>query len=209
MMLPPGAISATRTYTFSEKTVAQRTSKPGVSGTVVSFITGDSVNTPQIMTGPTTSGGTVGITTVKRHADPNGLTRGPTTTAIGTDAADRWFSLLLFLLVLSFMSFTIFHIDPENSWIYTLTSVGLPTLLAVGSLITTNNRTRWLIPAWVPGDVAAGIGVRRSPKATEETTKTPRELTNRQREGSARAAGKLQRLLLTPFSTLTRSRGHG
>lgn len=81
-----GAISATRTYTFSGKAVAQRTSKPGVTATAVSFITGDTVNTAQITTGPTTGAGTVGITTVKRHTDPSGLTRGPTTTGIGQTA---------------------------------------------------------------------------------------------------------------------------
>lgn len=126
----------------------------------------------------------------------------------GTDAADRWFSMLLFLLVLSFMSFTIFHLDTENSWIYTLTIVGLPTLLAVGALITTDNRTRWLLPSWVPGtwpreSVSASVR-----KATEDTTKTLRELTHRQPEGSALAAGKLQRLLLTSFLTLIRTRSH-
>ena len=69
-----GAISATRTYTFSGKTVAQRISKPGSNSDSCFLITGDSVNTAQEMTGPTTSSGTVGITTVKRHSDPNGLT---------------------------------------------------------------------------------------------------------------------------------------
>ncbi|WP_247041373.1 RHS repeat-associated core domain-containing protein [Arthrobacter rhizosphaerae] len=81
-----GAISATRTYTFAGKTVAQRTSRPGVTATSVAFINGDSVNTAQVMTGPTTGGGTVGITAVKRHTDPFGLTRGPTLTAIGQTA---------------------------------------------------------------------------------------------------------------------------
>lgn len=126
----------------------------------------------------------------------------------GADGADRWFSSLLFLLLLTFMSFTISHLDPQKAWLHTLTIVGLPTLLAVGSLITTENRTRWLLPAWIPGtwpreSVSASVR-----KATEGTTKTLRELTNRQTEGSALGAGKLQRLLLTSFSTLIRTPGH-
>lgn len=81
-----GAVSATRTDSFAGRAVAQRTSKPDVAATAVSFITGDSVNTAQIMTGPTTGSGTVDITAVKRHTDPNSLTRGPTTTAVGQTA---------------------------------------------------------------------------------------------------------------------------
>jgi hypothetical protein len=122
----------------------------------------------------------------------------------GTDGADRWFSSLL----LTFMSFTIFHLDPQNAWPHILTIVGLPTLLAVGSLITTDNRTKWLLPAWIPGtwpreSVSASIR-----KATEDTTKTLRELTNRKNEGPTLGAGKLQRLLLTSFSTLIRTQVH-
>jgi RHS repeat-associated protein len=81
-----GETSATRAYMFMGKCIAQRTILPGATATSVDFITGDSVNTAQVMTGPTTGGGTSGISVVKRHTDPAGLIRGPTLNAIGQAA---------------------------------------------------------------------------------------------------------------------------
>ncbi len=81
----PGVQTATRTYTFAGKTVAQRTRKPGTTPVIkLAFLIGDSVNTTQTMISPTT--GTGPITTLTRYTDPLGLTRGSNGTATGNTA---------------------------------------------------------------------------------------------------------------------------
>ncbi|MFW0774900.1 RHS repeat-associated core domain-containing protein [Paenarthrobacter nitroguajacolicus] len=63
--------TATCTYSFAGKNVAQRTAT--AAGTKLTFIVGDTVNTTQTMTMPTT--GTGPITTLTRYTDPVGLAR--------------------------------------------------------------------------------------------------------------------------------------
>ncbi len=72
-----GVKTATCTYTFAGKTVAQRTAT--TSGTKLMFILGDTVNTAQTMTLPTVGAGS--ITTLTRYTDPLGLTRRANATA--------------------------------------------------------------------------------------------------------------------------------
>ncbi len=69
--------TATCTYTFAGKTIAQRTVSP--SGSKLAFIIGDTVNTAQTMTLPTT--GTGPNTTLTRYTDPLGLARAANSTA--------------------------------------------------------------------------------------------------------------------------------
>ncbi|WP_062073647.1 hypothetical protein [Arthrobacter sp. EpRS71] len=69
--------TATCTYTFAGKTVAQRTAT--TSGTKLIFVIGDTVNTAQTMTLPTAGAGP--ITTLTRYTDPLGLTRRANATA--------------------------------------------------------------------------------------------------------------------------------
>lgn len=79
-----GKISGTRTYSFAGKNVAQRTTVPGATGaaaTVKQFLVSDSVNTAQVMTGP--SAGSSGISVRTRYTDPMGLQRGPGQSAVG------------------------------------------------------------------------------------------------------------------------------
>lgn len=74
-----GTMTATRSYSFAGKTVAQRTAS---TGTVqLQIILSDKVNTGQTMVLPTTT--TSGTTTLARFTDPYGLNRGPDVTAIG------------------------------------------------------------------------------------------------------------------------------
>ncbi|MFE4194428.1 hypothetical protein ACFRJ9_01045 [Paenarthrobacter sp. NPDC056912] len=69
--------TATCTYTFAGKTIAQRTAT--TSGTKLMFIIGDTVNTAQTMTLPTVGAGA--ITTLTRYTDPLGLARRANATA--------------------------------------------------------------------------------------------------------------------------------
>ncbi|WP_311215328.1 MULTISPECIES: RHS repeat-associated core domain-containing protein [unclassified Arthrobacter] len=78
-----GTKSATKTYTFAGKVVAQRTTSG--STTKLAFIVGDSVNTAQTMTLPNTTAGTQ-ITTLVRRTDPLGLARGANSTGNGNAA---------------------------------------------------------------------------------------------------------------------------
>ncbi|MEI2279575.1 hypothetical protein OHC50_19130 [Paenarthrobacter ilicis] len=79
---PAGVKTATKTYNFAGKVVAQRTSSNNVSK--VAFIISDRVNTSQTITLP--SVGTGPVTTLVRRTDPLGLARGANGTATG-DAA--------------------------------------------------------------------------------------------------------------------------
>lgn len=78
-----GAKTATKTYTFSGKVVAQRTATS--AGTKVAFIIGDNINTAQTMALPNTTVGTGAVTLVRR-TDPLGLARGANSTGTGTAA---------------------------------------------------------------------------------------------------------------------------
>ncbi|BCW43995.1 RHS repeat-associated core domain-containing protein [Arthrobacter sp. StoSoilB5] len=73
--------TATCTYTFAGKTVAQRTAANGSAK--LSLIVGDSVNTAQTMTQPTV--GTGPITAIQRYTDPFGLARGNNLTGQGNN----------------------------------------------------------------------------------------------------------------------------
>jgi RHS repeat-associated protein len=75
-------VTATCTYSFAGKTIAQRTAQ----GTSVklAFIVSDGVDTAQTILEPTN--GTTNTTAVTRYTDPYGLNRGPTQTATGTAA---------------------------------------------------------------------------------------------------------------------------
>ncbi|WP_028267597.1 hypothetical protein [Arthrobacter sp. MA-N2] len=65
--------TATKTYGFAGKTVAQRTA---AGGTVkLAFITSDSVDTTQTILQP--SSGTTPFTAQTRYTNPIGLARGP------------------------------------------------------------------------------------------------------------------------------------
>ncbi|MCA4133323.1 RHS repeat-associated core domain-containing protein [Arthrobacter sp. M4] len=76
---PGGTTTASCTYSFAGKTVAQRTA---AAGTVkLAFIVSDRVNTAQTIVQPTN--GTTGVTAVTRYTDPMGLARGTTQTATG------------------------------------------------------------------------------------------------------------------------------
>lgn len=77
-----GVKSATGSYSFAGKTVAQRTQANGVKK--LSFIIGDSVNTGQTILQPTVGNGAV--TSVTRFTDPFGLARGATQAATGNGA---------------------------------------------------------------------------------------------------------------------------
>ncbi|WP_394940835.1 RHS repeat-associated core domain-containing protein, partial [Psychromicrobium sp. YIM B11713] len=74
-----GVLTATKSYSFAGKTVAQRTLVGGVSKLV--FIIGDSTNTAQTLVSPTV--GTGPISTVTRFTDPFGLARGSSQVAAG------------------------------------------------------------------------------------------------------------------------------
>ncbi len=74
--------SATCTYTFAGKTVAQRTATGGV--VKLSLIIGDGVNTAQTMTQPTVGAGP--MTAVQRYTDPFGLARGSNLTGTANTA---------------------------------------------------------------------------------------------------------------------------
>ncbi|SEB46142.1 RHS repeat-associated core domain-containing protein [Arthrobacter woluwensis] len=77
-----GEASATRSYSFLGKTVAQRSAKGGV--VQYAIVLGDGVGTAQTLVLPSTA--TAGVTTVARYTDPYGLIRGPTQQAVGTAA---------------------------------------------------------------------------------------------------------------------------
>ncbi|WP_454809651.1 RHS repeat-associated core domain-containing protein [Paenarthrobacter nitroguajacolicus] len=79
---PGGVKSATCTYTFAGKTVAQRTATAGV--VKLSLIIGDGVNTVQTMTQPTVGAGP--MTAVQRYTDPFGLARGSNLTGTANTA---------------------------------------------------------------------------------------------------------------------------
>ena len=79
---PAGAKTATKTYNFAGKVVAQRTATS--AGTKLAFIIGDSVNTAQTMTMPNT--GTGPITAIVRRTDPFGLARGTNGAGTGDNA---------------------------------------------------------------------------------------------------------------------------
>ncbi|GAA3320475.1 RHS repeat-associated core domain-containing protein [Arthrobacter ramosus] len=79
---PAGVKTATKTYGFAGKTVAQRTA---AGGTVkLAFIISDGVDTTQTILQP--SSGTTPVTAQTRYTDPIGLARGPTQTAAGAGA---------------------------------------------------------------------------------------------------------------------------
>ncbi|MDP9904517.1 colicin D domain-containing protein [Arthrobacter bambusae] len=79
---PAGVKTATKTYTFAGKAVAQRTAS---GGTVkLAFIISDSVDTAQTILQP--SSGATPVTAQTRYTDPMGLARGPTQTATGNGA---------------------------------------------------------------------------------------------------------------------------
>lgn len=75
-------ITATCTYSFAGKPVAQRTITS--TGTKLNFIISDGVETAQTLILPTN--GTTNTTAVTRYTDPYGLARGTTQTATGTAA---------------------------------------------------------------------------------------------------------------------------
>ena len=77
-----GAVTATRSYSFAGKAVAERTAKSGVSQLTV--ILSDRVNTGETMVLPTTA--TAGTTALVRFTDPYGLARGPTQSAVANAA---------------------------------------------------------------------------------------------------------------------------
>ncbi|MHA7269656.1 polymorphic toxin-type HINT domain-containing protein [Arthrobacter sp. HLT1-20] len=74
--------TATCTYTFAGKTVAQRTA--ALSIIKLSFVISDGVDTAQTVLLPTD--GTTNTTAITRYTDPMGLTRGATQTATGAGA---------------------------------------------------------------------------------------------------------------------------
>ncbi|BCW82847.1 hypothetical protein NicSoilE8_05200 [Arthrobacter sp. NicSoilE8] len=80
---PAGVKTATKTYSFAGKVVAQRTAT--TAGTKVAFIIGDTINTAQTMALPNTTVGTGAVTLVRR-TDPLGLARGANSTGTGTAA---------------------------------------------------------------------------------------------------------------------------
>lgn len=79
---PAGVKTATKTYTFAGKTMAQRTAAGGV--VKLAFILSDGVDTAQTIVQPTS--GTTPVTAQTRYTDPVGLPRGPTQTAAGSGA---------------------------------------------------------------------------------------------------------------------------
>ncbi|MGP0223696.1 hypothetical protein [Paenarthrobacter sp. NCHU4564] len=80
---PAGVKTATKTYTFAGKVVAQRTATS--AGTKVAFIIGDNINTAQTMALPNTTAGTGAVTLIRR-TDPLGLARGSNNTGTGNAA---------------------------------------------------------------------------------------------------------------------------
>lgn len=76
------AITASCTYTFAGKTVAQRTLTS--AGTKLNFIISDGVDTAQTLLLPTS--GTTNTTAITRYTDPYGLARGTTQAATGSAA---------------------------------------------------------------------------------------------------------------------------
>ncbi|WP_026547209.1 polymorphic toxin type 37 domain-containing protein [Paenarthrobacter nicotinovorans] len=80
---PAGVKTATKTYTFADKVVAQHTATS--AGIKVAFIIGDTLNTAQTMALPNTTAGT-GTVTLVRRTDPLGLARGANNTGTGNGA---------------------------------------------------------------------------------------------------------------------------
>ncbi|MFF1831178.1 GH-E family nuclease [Paenarthrobacter sp. NPDC058040] len=81
-----GTKTATKTYEFAGKVIAQRSTTAVAGATKLAFIIGDNVNTAQTMTLPNTTAGTTNITTLVRRTDPLGLARGANGTASGNNA---------------------------------------------------------------------------------------------------------------------------
>lgn len=79
---PGGVKTATCTYDFAGKTVAQRTAAGGV--VKLSLIVGDAVNTAQTITQPTVGAGP--MTALQRYTDPYGLARSANLTGTGNNA---------------------------------------------------------------------------------------------------------------------------
>ncbi len=79
---PAGVKTATCSYDFAGKTVAQRTAAGGV--VKLSLIVGDAVNTAQTITQPTVGAGP--LTAVQRYTDPYGLARSANLTGTGNNA---------------------------------------------------------------------------------------------------------------------------
>lgn len=79
---PGGVKTATKSYTFAGKTVAQRTASGGKLK--LAFIISDGVDTAQTIV--QASSGTTPVTAQTRYTDPIGLARGPTQAAPGTGA---------------------------------------------------------------------------------------------------------------------------
>ncbi|QCO98454.1 hypothetical protein FCN77_13090 [Arthrobacter sp. 24S4-2] len=77
---PAGVQTATKTYTFAGKTVAQRTAAAGA--VKLAFILSDGVDTAQTIVQP--SSVTTPVTAQTRYTDPMGLARGPAQTAAGS-----------------------------------------------------------------------------------------------------------------------------
>ena len=79
---PGGVKTATKTYTFAGKAIAERTAAGGV--VKLAFILGDRLNTAQTIV-QATAGPTL-VTAQTRYTDPMGLARGATQTATGSGA---------------------------------------------------------------------------------------------------------------------------
>ena len=77
-----GVVTATRSYTFAGKVVAERTAKAGA--TKLAVVLSDRVNTAQTIVQPTSA--TASTTAAVRFTDPYGLARGPTVSAAGNAA---------------------------------------------------------------------------------------------------------------------------
>lgn len=69
----------------------------------------------------------------------------------GIDRTNRWHmgSLLLFVITVSVL--IALSSDPRHGLNHAIAIVGLPVFIFITSMITTNNRTTWWLPSWVPG----------------------------------------------------------
>lgn len=87
----------------------------------------------------------------------------------GVDRANSWgCALLLFVIVVTF-TLVILGFSDEKGLIHVLAILGIPIAWVFPVMITTTNRSRWLVPGWVPGTWVRAAASRSVHQATQET----------------------------------------
>lgn len=69
----------------------------------------------------------------------------------GADRANRWGFVLLFLAVVLVYAVVIIEVSTGNVWGHITVILGIPIVFAFSAMVTTANRSTWLVPSWLPG----------------------------------------------------------